>query len=121
MPAANYIKIDNKGIEIKLDVIFYSEDGIIIAYAPALDLSGYGKDDAEARNSFEVALHEYIKYTVENKTLDDDLKVHGWTKEAGVIKAQDFSSLLANNKNLRDVVSHDFRKTSEKVAYPIFS
>ena len=121
MPAANYIKIDNKGIEIKLDVIFYSEDGIIIAYAPALDLSGYGQDDAEARNSFEVALHEYIKYTVENKTLDDDLKVHGWTKEAGVIKAQDFSSLLANNKNLRDVVSHDFRKTSEKVAYPIFS
>lgn len=51
---------------------------VTIIYSPALDLSGYGYDQSEAKNSFTEALHVYFKYTSNKKTLSTVLKDLGW-------------------------------------------
>ena len=35
--------------------------GLTVIYSPALDLSGYGSSEDEAKGSFEIALEEFIK------------------------------------------------------------
>jgi len=40
-------------------------------------LSGYGANEDEANNSFEVTLGEYFRYTVNKNTLAADLKKMG--------------------------------------------
>jgi len=44
-----------------------------------LDLSGYGDSEDEAHNSFQTVLTEYLRYTVNKKTLGIDLESHGWS------------------------------------------
>ena len=51
-----------------------------IAYCPELDLSGYDTNENGARKSFEVALNDYLDYTTQNGTLEEDLLSHGWRK-----------------------------------------
>ncbi|OFY63063.1 MAG: hypothetical protein A2V64_09480 [Bacteroidetes bacterium RBG_13_43_22] len=65
-------------IKCSLPLIIFEEDNNVITYCPALDLSGYGSNEEEAKKSFEVTLSEYFKYTVNKKTLAEDLKKHGW-------------------------------------------
>ena len=62
-----------------LPLISFFEDNCFITYCPALDLSGYGENETEANKSFEEVLSEYFKYTVNKKTLAEDLKKMGWT------------------------------------------
>ena len=66
-------------IKCSLPLIIFEEDNNVITYCPALDLSGYGSNEEEAKKSFEVTLSEYFKYTVNkcnwqkksNKTMDE--------------------------------------------------
>ena len=46
-----------------LFLLEFKEGDNFIIYSPALDLSGYGKSEAEAKKSFNVALEEFSKYT----------------------------------------------------------
>lgn len=54
----------------------FREDDNFIAYSPALDLSGYGKTEEDARNSFNIVLKEYFDYAINEGTLYEDLKSH---------------------------------------------
>lgn len=54
------------------------EEGINYIYSPALDLTGYGKNVKEAKESFEVTLKEFIDYTDNKKTIFDELEHLGW-------------------------------------------
>lgn len=60
-------------------LIEFIEDGITIFYSPALDLSGYGKTEKEAKNSFWEAMNEFFSYTFQKKTLYEVLTNLGWT------------------------------------------
>lgn len=49
-----------------------------IIYSPALDLSGYGNTINEAKESFKIALEEFIRYTLNENTFNDVMKKLGW-------------------------------------------
>ena len=118
MKSTNYIKIKDGQVEVLLDVLLYEEKGVNYAYAPALDLIGYGEDVEEAKASFNIVLEEYFKFALENHTLDADLQEHGW-KETAVEQfgSPSFLDMLRSNKQLPHVVSHDYAKMSEKFSY----
>lgn len=108
----NYIRINNDGIDAQLDVFIYENDGFQIAYAPALDLMGYGKTVDDAKASFEVVIEDFFEFGIQRKTLDTYLKEHGWTKES---KAVEFKSpqawlILQKNKQLQEIFTSDFQK-----------
>ena len=73
MSVSNYIKIKNGGIDARLDVFFYENDGFMIAFAPALDLMGYGKTIDDAKASFEIVIEDFFDYSMENNTLNEYL------------------------------------------------
>lgn len=72
------IKISYGQINSELAIFIFKEGTSYIAYSPALDLSGYGETEEEARSSFNIAISEYFKYGVTEGTLYKDLKEHGW-------------------------------------------
>lgn len=57
----------NEGIETQLTVYLFEEDEHTIAYCPALDLSGYGMNEEEAKSDLSAVLTEYFIYTNNKK------------------------------------------------------
>jgi len=47
-------------------------------FAPALDICGYGKNTAEAKQSFGIVLEEFINHTSNKNTLNTVLNKLGW-------------------------------------------
>lgn len=117
MKTTNYIRINGNKIEISLDVIFKKEGDAIVSYAPALELSGCGKSEEEAKRSFEIVLTEYVKYTKRNGTLEADLLRHNWKKEVvrqkEVFNGLDFPSVLLLNEQARTMTNGKFMKSNE--------
>ena len=70
------INISNEKINSELAIFLFKEDDNYIAYSPALDLSGYGKTEEEARGSFNIVLKEYFDYAIIEETLYKDLIHH---------------------------------------------
>ena len=71
--------ITNKvNVKVNTSVIIFEEDGAQIVYCPALDVSGYGNDEAEAYESFKIVLHEFIHYSINKGTFYEELKRMGW-------------------------------------------
>jgi hypothetical protein len=68
-------------VEANLPVLFFEDNGVSIVHCPALDLSGYGKTEDEARRSFEVVLEEFFDYTLEKSTLAKVLNKLGWNSK----------------------------------------
>jgi len=65
--------------QVGLSLIEFNENDVTIVYSPALNISGYGYNSDEAKNSFNIALHEFFQYTNNKKTFDKVLKELGWT------------------------------------------
>lgn len=113
-----YIKIQEGRVSALLDVVIFKEDGITFAYAPSLELVGYGHTLAEAQNSFENVFQEYLKYGMENRTLDEDLRAHGWKAgQSETFNSPQFLVVLRKNKRLQDVISMDHKKESKRFNY----
>lgn len=95
----------NGSYNIKVSVVEFQESNTYIIYCPALDLSGYGESDSEAKRSFEVTLHEYIRYAVNKGTLDEDLRAHGWKKRGSSLSMvpPSMTQLLESNKNFSKI------------------
>lgn len=110
----NYIRIHNEQVEAQLDVFIYDNDGFKVAYAPALDLMGYGKTVEEAKDSFEIVMEDFFEFGFKRGTLDEYLTKHGWTLD---LQQDSFISpsawiILQNNKQLQEIYSSDFQKQS---------
>jgi hypothetical protein len=121
-------KLLNKGnsqdvtVKVNLDMIEYLEEGIFYSYSPALDLVGYGHSESEARQSWELVLEEYLKYTLNKNTLIKDLESRGWrvARNKKTFTPPTFSWMLQNNSDLTSVYDkHDFHKTSRPVSIPV--
>ncbi|TDG35162.1 hypothetical protein EZJ43_14775 [Pedobacter changchengzhani] len=69
----------NKKIEITLDLLYWIDDDIHFYYSAALDLTGYGESEDEARSSFQTTLNAFVDYTDNNKTVFAELERLGWT------------------------------------------
>jgi hypothetical protein len=102
-------------IDADLIVVFFHEDDIYYALAPALDLYGYGKSDQEAKDSFGVVLREYLDFGVRNQTLVKDLEEHGWyVSRKGALHLQPpaFDDLIAKNHELGERMKRSIVATS---------
>jgi hypothetical protein len=74
--------------QVGLSLIEFNEYDVTIIYSPALNISGYGYNPDEAKNSFNIALHEFFQYTNNKKTFDKILKELGWTFKGGKKKSK---------------------------------
>jgi hypothetical protein len=94
-------------VKVNLPVMIFQEDNVQIAYVPVLDLSGYGKNEAEALASLDVVLKEYFSYGIRKNTLIEDLKAHGWTvkKKTKPYIAPEITDLINKNEYLHDIVN----------------
>lgn len=118
--STNYVKIEQGKIEANLDVLVFKNDSIVYAYAPALDLVGYGATEEEARSSFEIVLEDYFEFGLKRGTLEEDLKKHNWVKEKR--KSEIFSipkpwSLFDTNKQMQQIYDIGFTKGSISRAF----
>ncbi len=108
----------NHKFQVGLSLIEFSEDKVIIIYSPALDLSGYGHSEEEAKNSFTTSLHEFFKYTHNKNTLDKVLLDLGWTIK-GTKKNPKFnppldSDLVSSNSLYNEIVNNKSYKVSRQ-------
>ena len=104
----------------ELTLISFQENHVFFVYCPALDLTGYGENESEAKKSFSQTLKMYVNHTIQKKTLFKDLEEHGWrVKRNQKLKAPDFDFLFQNNKEFKSIVNNkNFSKYNEKVQLP---
>lgn len=72
------IEVNSDGMKLQLSVFLFQEEGVYHAYCPELDLVGYDYTEAGAKQSFNYVLKDYLDYTTQNGTLEQDLLAHGW-------------------------------------------
>ena len=73
-------------------VYVFKEDGVYISYSPAFDLCSYAEDFNGAVAAFYEAFQMYVEYCIENNTLEDDLKEHGWNKNKRTLSQRPLST-----------------------------
>lgn len=111
---SDFIKIRNGSVEADLSVFIYENDGFKVAYAPALDLMGYGKTEEAAKASFEVVLEDFFETVLEKRTLSAYLLSHGWSAEKApsTFLSPQVGNMLEQNEQLREIFATDFMKQS---------
>jgi len=100
----------------------FSEDNTKIMYCPALEVSGYGKSDPEARESFETSLDQFLEYTILKKTLSSELEKLGWKLHDKHKPAYPptMQQLLEKNENFNRIFNdHPFKKIDEQFEIPV--
>lgn len=73
----NIMKSDSK-CEVLVEVTFVKEEKYIVAYCPALQLTGYGYTEEEAKKSFETELDIFLEETTKRGSLEKYLLENGW-------------------------------------------
>jgi len=68
-------------LSVELPVALIEEDGTVIAYTPALDLSTCGGSREEAIKMFREATQVFFNDLVENNTIDEVLTGLGWQRD----------------------------------------
>ena len=112
----NTIEINNTGIKVDVSVFLFKEDNVFHAYCPELDLVGYDYTEEGAKKSFEYVLKDYLDYTIENGTLEQDLMTHGWRKsKTGKVAEPTASSLLRKSQLKKVLGKREFSKYSVPV------
>lgn len=74
---ATYTK-GSEQVNITLKLLLFKEDGVNFVYSPALELTGYGPGEEEAKKSFEIVLEEFVRYTENKDTIYSELERLGW-------------------------------------------
>lgn len=112
----------NSQLNFTLGVYIFVEDGIYIAYCPALDLSGYGESEYDAKQSFGEVMRQYIEYCLHKKTLVSDLQRHGWnikSMKQRKIKSPDTATMMKRNPDFKDIIENkEYSRYLENMAIP---
>jgi len=111
---------EDSTVETELALVSFQEEGVYFVYCPALDLTGYGDNEEEAKSSFATTLKIYLDYTINNNTLLEDLEKHGWRiKSKNKLKSPDFAFLFKHNEQFKSIVNYrSFSKYNEIVKFP---
>lgn len=109
---------DSRKYNIDLSLIEFKEDEVTIIYSPALDVTGYGYNHNEARNSFTEALKEFLVFSKTKKTLNKVLSDLGWSIKEDIDKPKicppKDSDLVHSNSTYNDIVNHKNYKVSRE-------
>ena len=69
-------------LEIKIPVQIIKEDGVFVAYTPALELCTQGDTYEEAEQMLGEMIHIFFEECIERGTIDQVLTECGWKKAA---------------------------------------
>ncbi len=89
-------------------VHFQDENKIHFIYSPHLDLTGYGHNATEAKESFEIVFEDFVDYTIKKKTLPKVLAGLGWTlkgteKHPKKLIAPSIASVINDNEYVSEI------------------
>ncbi|RLD45095.1 MAG: hypothetical protein DRJ10_08670 [Bacteroidetes bacterium] len=102
-------KNDSRLVKVKLLLIhFEDENNIQFIYSPHLDLTGYGDSLSNAKDSFEIALEDFVDYTLKKKTIGKVLTELGWEtkgsrKKPKKILAPSITSVINDNEYVSEI------------------
>jgi hypothetical protein len=111
-------------MNLTVSLFQFEEDGNTIIYSPAFDLSGYGKNVKEAKQSFAVTIEEFLFYTLKKNTLAKELKRLGWNIKINDVKKRkfktpDLAELITRNDYLAEILNEkQFTKFDQTIAVP---
>lgn len=112
-------------ITVKVPVLLFKEDNAHIVFCPALDLSGSGNTEAQAKESFGIAVSEYLNYTTHKGTLWADLKKLGWDIKKNKKKPATpptMSELLESNDEFSRIFdNYPYKKFDTGVSLPAYA
>ncbi len=112
------LETNSEKYHIGLSLIEFIEDDVTIVYSPALDLSGYGNNEIEAKQSFSEAIDEFFRFTTEKSTFDKVLTNLGWTingsKHNLEFNPPKDSDLVASNSLYNEIVNNKSYKVSRQ-------
>lgn len=93
-------------VSISLSLYIWEEDETTFVYSPALDVTGYGENEIEAKTSFEITLKEFVSYTQNKNTIFDELERLGWTvnRKKKRIHAPDIEELKSDNTTFKNLL-----------------
>ncbi|EMS34611.1 hypothetical protein C943_03298 [Mariniradius saccharolyticus AK6] len=119
------LRTGGTGIKTQLSLIHFIEDNVHIIYSPALDLTGYGNNEVEAKDSFQVVLGEFMTYGLNKKCLFEELKKLGWkvrgSKKKPKVESPDISDMMKVNADLGEVINKkDYTKYHQEVLIPAY-
>jgi hypothetical protein len=126
----HHINVNFKNAEgnVKANIVLFSftEADNFIVYSPHLEVTGYGKSEDEAMNSFNHCLGVFLDYTVNKKTLHKELATLGWvlvkgtSKKPRKINAPTVTDLLKNNASLEQLLNkQNIRTLQKEVSIPV--
>lgn len=126
----HHINVDFKNSEAKVKanivLISFKELDNFIIYSPHLEVTGYGKTQDEAMNSFNHCLGVFLDYTTNKRTLHKELIRLGWELKKGSIKrpkkinAPSMTDLALHNEQLKELLNKQNITTIQKeVAIPL--
>jgi hypothetical protein len=96
-------------VKVRLLLIhFQDENKVHFIYSPHLDLTGYGNDEHQAKESFGIVMEDFIDYTVKKKTIGKVLTGLGWELKGSEnrpkkIVAPSISSVIHENKYISEI------------------
>jgi hypothetical protein len=102
---------NNKVSTIKVQLLlihFKDEAEVHFIYSPHLDLTGYGNSIEDAKYSFEIALEDFIDYTLKKKTMGKVLKSLGWSIKGTVkrpknVVAPSITTVIGKNEYVSEI------------------
>lgn len=112
-------------VNLVLGVYIFTEEETYIAYCPALDISGYGKNEIEAKQSFGEVVRQYLEYCIHEHTLTEDLQKHGWKVESikqHKLISPDTVSMMKRNPDFKNLIENkEYSKYMENLSIPSFA
>lgn len=91
-------------IRLRVSVYTFREGENVIAYCPSLDLSGYGRTQKEAKESFGIVMKDYLDYCTREGTLHEDLVNHGWSMASRQAAEPALTHMIRRNRELRGIL-----------------
>lgn len=115
--AKNALSPNRNSVNVNVQIVLFQEDGMWVAYCPALELSSYGDDQEEAKEAFEEAMKIFLSETNRKGTLERYLLKLGW-------QLQQKPKLMYNQPNLslqknRRLLRKNPQIYNERVAIPV--
>jgi len=97
----------DKHVVVSLFILLWADEKVNYAYAPQLDLTGYGYSEEEAKDSFNHQLDEFLAYTINKNTLFKELNKLGWeaSKRNKKVTAPTEDKLLTDNELFKDLLA----------------
>lgn len=109
-------------VEFNLPIIQFKEDTVYFFYTPALDLTGYGNSEEEAKASFEETLTQFLAYTTNKKTLSSELRKLGWKVSKHKVASPSLTQMLRDNQYLVEIFEEKaYTKFDQTYSIPAFA